>query len=96
MGFLRLLNEIALAIIIIVLTVIRVGAGLIIIAGCVAFVSRFHVPSVLWPVVGLFVFLGFIAIVTALGPFITDPDPDREAARETRKALRRARMLRRW
>ena len=39
---------------------------------------------------------GLVIVVKALGPFAGTPSPDRAAKRETRKALRRARMLRRW
>jgi len=47
----------------------------------------------LFGVVGIW---GLVIVVRALGPFAGAPSPDRAIKRETRKALRRAGMLRWW
>jgi len=76
----------------------RIVLGLLIIAGCVLFAKFFFEPAAALLVVPLSIW-GLIIIVTALGVFVGGPpipSVDRNPGRETRKALRRARMLRRW
>ena len=45
---------------------------------------------------GMVIVWGLVMVVMALGVFVGAPAPERNAQRETRKALRRARMMRRW
>jgi uncharacterized membrane protein len=76
----------------------RMGVGVGVLGGCVY----------VWPwasdlassgidlLVGVFAVWGLVMVVLALGVFVGAPSPERNARRETRRALRRARMTRRW
>jgi len=75
---------------------LRIALGLLMIGGCVwALVNGFNLPG-LNVIFGMMIIWGLVMVFMALGAFVGAPSPDRNAQRETRKALRRARMLRRW
>jgi len=74
----------------------RMVLGLLLIAGCIwAWRRGLSSPAftVILAVAGVW---GLLKIVTALGVLMGAPSPERNVRRETRKALRRAGMLRWW
>jgi hypothetical protein len=75
---------------------LRIALGLLMIGGCVwALANGFNLPG-LNLIFGMVIIWGLVMVFMALGAFVGAPAPDRNAQRETRKALRRAGMLRRW
>jgi hypothetical protein len=75
---------------------LRIALGLLMIGGCVwAFSAGLGLPG-LNVIFGMIIVWGLVMVVMALGMFVGAPAPERNAQRETRKALRRARMMRRW
>ena len=74
----------------------RMVFGLVLVGGCIwAWGSGFNSPGFTL-ILGAIGIWGLIKIVTALGVLMGAPSPERNAGRETRKALRRAGMLRWW
>lgn len=74
----------------------RIALGLAMVAACGwLFANGFREPreSIVLGIIGIW---GLTIIIRAMGVFVADPSLERDARRETRKALRRARMLRRW
>ena len=74
----------------------RIALGLLMILVCAwlfANSAKLVGEILLFGVVGIW---GLIIVIRALGPFAGAPSPDRAIKRETRKALRRAGMLRWW
>jgi hypothetical protein len=75
---------------------LRIGFGLLMIVGCIwALADGFNLPG-LNVILGMIIIWGLVIVVMAFGVFVGAPAPERNALRETRKALRRARMMRRW
>jgi uncharacterized membrane protein YdjX (TVP38/TMEM64 family) len=77
---------------------LRIAVGLALLGGCVwAWANGFDFGSAaIGILLGIFGIWGLVVAVMALGVFAGAPSPERNARRETRKALRRARMMRRW
>lgn len=75
----------------------RMAFDLAMIGGCMWFWEKgYRFPGV-GILLGLFALWCLVDIITALGVFgLPEPDYDRGARREVRKALRRLRMTRRW
>jgi len=75
---------------------LRIALGLLMIGGCVwALANGFNLPG-LNVIFGMVIIWGLVLVFMALGVFVGVPAPERNAQRETRRALRRARMMRRW
>lgn len=96
MSFLARLHACGLAIIAACAALPRLGLGLLLIGACGwAWRAGLNTPG-LTLILGAVAVWGLVKIVTALGVLIGAPSPERNVRRETRKALRRAGMLRRW
>jgi hypothetical protein len=96
MSLLGRIHGIGVATIVIGYALLRIALGLSIIGGCVwAFSEGLGLPG-LNVIFGMIIVWGLVMVVMALGVFVGAPAPERNAQRETRKALRRARMMRRW
>jgi hypothetical protein len=86
------------------LALLKIAVGLAMVAGCVLVaVHSWATPgvdlltglAVVKVLIAIVAVCGLVIIITSLGIFVGVPSPERNAKRETRKALRRARMLRR-
>jgi hypothetical protein len=96
MSLLGRIHAVGVATIVIGYALLRIALGLLAIGACVwALAEGFGLPG-LNLIFGMVIVWGLVIVVMALGVFVGAPAPDRNAQRETRKALRRARMLRRW
>jgi hypothetical protein len=77
-------------------TLPRIVFGSLLIGGCVWLWGHGIGGPILNLVIAGLAVWGLIKIVVAVGLLAGTPSPDRNARRETRKALRRAGMLRWW
>jgi hypothetical protein len=75
----------------------RMAFDLAMIGGCIWVWREGYRSLIVVTVLGFVAVLALIDIIAALGVFgIPEPDYDRAARREVRKALRRHRMMRKW
>jgi hypothetical protein len=96
MSLLGRIHGIGVATIVIGYALLRIALGLLMIGGCVwSFSEGFGLPG-LNVIFGMVIVWGLVMVVMALGVLVGVPAPERNAQRETRRALRRARMMRRW
>jgi hypothetical protein len=96
MSLLARIHAVCVATIVMGSALLRIALGLMTIWGCVWWLANgFNLPGLNY-ILGIIIVWGLVIVVTALGVFVGAPSPDRNARRETRRALRRARMLRRW
>lgn len=75
--------------------IFKITVGLLIVGGAILLANHFRVPAIALAAVPL-ALMGVMTIALSLGPFAAVSSPDRHARREIRKALRQARMTRRW
>jgi hypothetical protein len=96
MSLLGRIHGVGVATIVIGYALLRIALGLLMIGGCVwALANGFNLPG-LNLIFGMIIIWGLVMVFMAFGVFVGVPAPERNALRETRKALRRARMMRRW
>lgn len=96
MSLLARIHALCVATIVIVSALLRIALGLMTIWGSVWWLANgFYLPGLNY-ILGIIIVWGLVIVVTALGVFVGAPSPERNAQRETRRALRQARMMRRW